>query len=129
MRLIVAGSRKGFTKQEVFDGIEQFLTERNIGMTQLVSGDAVGVDTWGCLWATKNDIPIKHFPAQWYPNGSNKLDRSAGPKRNSEMASYADGLIAFWDGKSPGTKDMITKMEKQKNKFVKVYIKKQAPNT
>lgn len=26
------------------------------------------------------------------------------------MASYADGLIALWDGESPGTLDMISKM-------------------
>ena len=29
-----------------------------------------------------------------------------------EMGDYADGLIAFWNGTSPGTKDMIDYMEK-----------------
>lgn len=35
------------------------------------------------------------------------LRMSAGFKRNSEMARYADGLIAIWDGRSNGTKHMI----------------------
>ena len=35
------------------------------------------------------------------------------------MGDYADSLIAFWDGKSPGTKDMIEYMRKQ-NKYVEV---------
>ena len=26
---------------------------------------------------------------------------------NQQMANYADALIAFWDGKSRGTKNMI----------------------
>ena len=29
------------------------------------------------------------------------------------MADYADALIAFWDGKSKGTKHMIDLAEKQ----------------
>lgn len=31
----------------------------------------------------------------------------AGPIRNRDMGKYADYLVAFWDGKSIGTKDMI----------------------
>jgi hypothetical protein len=29
------------------------------------------------------------------------------------MAQYADALIAFWDGKSKGTKNMIDEAKKQ----------------
>jgi hypothetical protein len=35
------------------------------------------------------------------------LSKSAGLKRNIEMAAFADILIAFWDGESKGTKHMI----------------------
>ena len=31
----------------------------------------------------------------------------AGPIKNEEMAEVSDALIAFWDGKSRGTKSMI----------------------
>lgn len=33
--------------------------------------------------------------------------RAAGPIRNEEIAEVSDALIAFWDGKSRGTKSMI----------------------
>ena len=42
------------------------------------------------------------FPADW-----NRFGRTAGPKRNKQMANYANTLVAFWDGKSRGTKNMI----------------------
>ena len=42
------------------------------------------------------------FPADW-----DKYGKAAGYKRNEEMARNADALIAFWDGKSRGTKHMI----------------------
>jgi hypothetical protein len=41
-------------------------------------------------------------PAQWDTYG-----RSAGYRRNEAMADAADSLIAFWDGRSKGTKHMI----------------------
>lgn len=47
-------------------------------------------------------IPVIHFPANWDKHG-----KSAGHIRNAEMAKYADALVAFWDGKSKGTKGMI----------------------
>ena len=36
-----------------------------------------------------------------------KPTKAAGPKRNEQMANDADTLIAFWDGESKGTRDMI----------------------
>ena len=42
------------------------------------------------------------YPADWERHG-----RAAGPIRNEEMAEVSDALIAFWDGKSRGTKSMI----------------------
>jgi hypothetical protein len=51
-------------------------------------------------------MKLKHmlFKADWDKHG-----KAAGPIRNQQMAQEADGLIAFWDGKSRGTKDMIQK--------------------
>lgn len=80
----------------------------------MVSGGASGVDLYGEKWARKNDIPIKRFPADWA-----KYGKRAGLIRNVEMANYADGLIAIWDGQSRGTKHMI---DVAKDKGLVVYI-------
>lgn len=61
-----------------------------------------GADGLGERYAAERNYAIKHFPADW-----NQFKRAAGFKRNVQMAEYADALIAFWDGKSPGTKNMI----------------------
>ena len=46
------------------------------------------------------------FPADWKVYG-----KQAGPVRNRQMLNYAKeeqgALLAFWDGKSRGTKNMI----------------------
>ena len=45
---------------------------------------------------------IKRFPADW-----GKYGKKAGIIRNRAMAEYADALLAYWDGKSSGTRNMI----------------------
>jgi len=71
-------------------------------ITEVVSGRASGADELGEFYANDRAIPIKYFPAQWGQYGT-----SAGPIRNGQMADYAEALIAFWDGKSKGTANMI----------------------
>lgn len=68
----------------------------------ILSGKARGADTLGEQWAKANSVPIKEYPAEWDKHG-----KSAGYIRNKEMAENADALVAFWDGKSKGTKHMI----------------------
>lgn len=56
------------------------------------------------------------MPADW-----NKYGKSAGYKRNEQMAIYADACLAFWDGKSKGTKHMIG-LAKRHNLRLKVVL-------
>ena len=63
---------------------------------------ARGADTLGEQYAKERGIPIRYFPADWQT-----LGKSAGYQRNVQMAQYADALVAFWDGRSKGTKHMI----------------------
>lgn len=75
---------------------------------RIVSGAARGADRFGEQYAQIANYDVSRFPAAWDTYG-----KSAGYKRNAEMAKFAseDGnigiLIAFWDGKSRGTKHMI----------------------
>jgi len=68
-----------------------------------------GVDALGVRWAKQHKIPFIVFPPNW-----NRYGKRAGPKRNREMAVYANGLIAIWNGRSDGTKDMIDAMYNKK---------------
>jgi hypothetical protein len=97
-RTIIAGSRT----VEQIDLVEQAIAASEFRITEVVSGCAPGVDSFGEQWAKRKMIPIKRFPADW-----RKYGKSAGPRRNEEMAQYADQLIAVWDGVSRGTRDMI----------------------
>ena len=69
---------------------------------EVVSGGASGVDTLGEGWAKQRDISVRRFSANW-----KDLGKKAGPLRNCKMAKYADGLVAIWDGRSKGTRNMI----------------------
>ena len=70
--------------------------------TAIICGEARGADTLGRRYAEDHGISVESYPADWDHYG-----RSAGFIRNKEMASRADALVAFWDGKSRGTKNMI----------------------
>jgi len=65
-----------------------------------------GADAIADKWA-EGKFKIITFPADW--NGSGK---KAGPLRNKHMAESGDFLVAFWDGKSAGTKSMIAEARK-----------------
>lgn len=68
----------------------------------VITGGAKGADSIGDAWAMEVGLITEVFEANWAAYG-----KSAGPVRNEQMALAADGLVAFWDGKSRGTKDMI----------------------
>ncbi len=114
MKLIIAGSKKIEDRAAVFAVLDSFLKFNKVD--EVVSGMAVGVDTIGVEWATANNIPVTPFHPDW--KGKGKL--LAGFARNHEMGDYADVLIAFWDGKSGGTEDMIDYMHNVKKKRVRV---------
>lgn len=95
-------------------------------MEELVCGMANGPDLIARTWAISErqgddeEIKVTEFPADWDKHG-----KKAGIIRNEEMGNYADALIAFWDGKSRGTKHMIDYMLKL-GKEVHVYVDKAA---
>lgn len=113
MRVIIAGSRE-FTDFDAFLGFMSVLP-LEWDIKEVVSGGARGADRLGEEWAYFQQLPVVSFPADW-----NRFQRAAGAIRNDQMAKYADGLIAFWDGTSPGTRNMIVSMY-EANKPVHIY--------
>lgn len=119
MKVIVAGSRNIISREIVFtilDDAREKLIKVKTPITEVVCGDAIGVDKLGSNWALSKSIPVKSFPAYW-----NKFGRKARLIRIQEMGEYADSLIAIWDGESSGTKHMIDVMNKL-NKPHRVFI-------
>ncbi len=98
MKVIIAGSR-AISDQAI---VAKAIAASCYPISEVVSGAARGVDQLGEQWARANGIPVHRMPADWRSHG-----RSAGMRRNAEMAQYAEALIAVWDGRSSGTKHMI----------------------
>lgn len=71
-------------------------------ITEIVSGGAAGVDMAAEQIACALSIPVKRFLPDY-----RRFGRSAPLKRNIEIVDYADKILAFWDGKSSGTKHCI----------------------
>jgi hypothetical protein len=109
MKVIIAGGRDFSDRNFLFKKCDSLLI--NIKVTEIVSGGARGVDLLGEDYAMGCLYNWKRFPADWDKHG-----KSAGYIRNEEMAKYSDALIAFWDGKSKGTKHMIDLAKKHKLK-------------
>ncbi len=109
IRVIIAGSRHFADYEHLCRAMTVFrgkLAEDD--SLVIISGCARGADALGERYAAEHALPVYRCPAHWSHYG-----RSAGPRRNAEMAvlAVADGargvLIAFWDGVSRGTASMI----------------------
>jgi YspA, cpYpsA-related SLOG family len=100
MKLIIAGSRT-VDHGAAYDAIESALSDVDSPITEIVSGGARGVDRIGERWARKHGFTVKPFVPDW------SQGKQAGIVRNIAMGKYADRLLAIWDGKSSGTKQMI----------------------
>lgn len=112
MKVIIAGGRTFDNYELLKESCDRILARQPL--IEIVSGTAGGADKLGERYANEKGYLIHEFPANWDKHG-----KSAGYIRNEEMAKFADGLIAFWDGKSKGTKHMID-LAKKYNLKVKV---------
>lgn len=114
-KCIVAGSRSINDRDFIFEKLD-FLLANKMESLEIVHGACRGPDLIGAEWAQNRGIPSKSFPADWKSYG-----KKAGMIRNREMSIYGDALIAFWDGESRGTHNMIEEAKKEKLE-VRVYV-------
>ena len=94
MKVAVIGSRNACV-----DNLERYL---GVEVTEIVSGGAKGVDTCAREYALANGLVLTEFKPEY-----NRYGRGAPLKRNIRIIEYADVVLAFWDGKSKGTKFVI----------------------
>ena len=123
VKLGVIGSRHFKNKNRGFFEIDEFAKTHKI--IAIVSGVSEydkydhGADTIGRDYAKEKRIPYIGFPADWsdmsepcvkkYNKYGKEYNALAGFKRNTNIIEESTIIIAFWDGKSPGTKDSIDK--------------------
>jgi hypothetical protein len=137
VRLIIAGTRPPKEIRQSEHALEQWYEDhfdrvqpmvdaalRQFGFRQQdiieeICGEAAGWDTLGRRWAECEGIEVIGFPAEWHATGT--YNPKAGIERNMSMAMYAaceqpevQGLlVAAWDGKSAGTRNMVWSADKQ----------------
>lgn len=128
-KVIIAGGRD-FKDYDMMCRHCDMLLEKKENV-EIVSGNAKGADEMGEKYAVRNKHTVSLFPANWNDihdrpaaeigetRKGHKYWKLAGHYRNMKMAMYADALIAFWDGKSKGTKDMINQ---SKSRGLKVRV-------
>lgn len=113
-RVIIAGCRDFNDYELLKEKCDYFLQDEKKEDVVIISGHVSGADALGERYAQERGFQLETFPADRKAHG-----RAAGPIRNARMASAANALIAFWDGKSRGTKNMI---ETAKNHNLKVVV-------
>ena len=129
MKIAVVGSRNFSDKGLVENMMIEII--RLDGWT-LVSGGAPGVDTWAEDYARLMKWKTIILKANWkdltHPdavikNGKyGKYDAMAGFRRNQTIVDTSDKIVAFWDGKSSGTKDTIDRAVRA-GKPIDIYIR------
>lgn len=101
MIICVCGSRDYTDEDYIFKVLDELPFE----VTMVLEGGARGPDAISRKWAKRRGIPYGTYDSDWVASYS-------GNVRNSKMAPNLEVLVAFWDGVSTGTHDMINKAGK-----------------
>lgn len=99
MKVAIIGSRT-----LAITNLQDYIPENT---DEIVSGGAKGVDLYAKEFALKHSFKYTEFLPKY-----NLYGKAAPLRRNLEIISYADIVLAFWDGKSRGTKFVIVNCKK-----------------
>ena len=114
---VVIGGCRNYTDYAFFKSHLDEILKSEKDEIVIISGHCSGVDIMGERYAAENGFTVEIFPAEW-----GKYGRAAGPIRNEKMVDIADLVIAFWDGKSKGTKSLIKYTEKTGKALIRIVI-------
>lgn len=132
-KVIIAGSRNFNNYTLLKSELDKLFSEPFI----VVSGGAKGADSLGEMYANEKGYLVERYLPKWNDltvsncvikyNSYGAYNALAGHNRNQEMLnaviknSDSGCVVAFWDGKSKGTENMI---KISKNAGIIVYIVK-----
>lgn len=98
MKLVIFGGRDFVHHEMATQIIKQ---DFDLSSVEFVDGCANGADVLNRILSAAFGRKRHKFPANWKRDG-----KYAGPKRNREMALFADVGVGFWNGASRGTINM-----------------------
>lgn len=119
MNLAIIGSRD-------FDDYEQMtnvlwnlfqLRRGTIPKDTIISGGARGADFLARKYAEEEELNYTEFLPNW-----DELGKKAGFVRNKQIIDACDMVLAFWDGKSKGTKHSLNLAKEAKKPTFVVYF-------
>ena len=88
----------------------------------ILSGHCRGTDMMAEKYAKERGYSLELYPAKWSEYG-----RCAGVIRNKEIVNNSDLIVAFWDGKSKGTKNLIENAIALSKPYKIIYIDSKPP--
>lgn len=109
MKIAIIGSRS-----INIENLEEYLPNN---VTEIVSGGARGVDKSAEKFAKQNKLKLTLFLPEY-----DKYGIAAPIKRNLQIIKYADKVLAFWDGKSKGTENVIKTCQKIKKDITVIIV-------
>lgn len=103
-KVAIVGSRKwpASMVDAAYEAVRAYVRGLPVGTT-IISGEAIGVDSWAKMAADETGLPYIPFPARY-----DLYDEMAAPFiRNKEIAAACDRLVAFQYRKSGGTEHVV----------------------
>jgi hypothetical protein len=113
MKLIIAGSHT-FTD---YPRLCQVLAPDRHRIMQVLTGGARGAEQLGYRWAWKHVVTHQLFRAEW-----ERFGKTAGVRRNHQMAQAGDVLVVFGDGQAPGTTHLMQCMQELGKPVVRISV-------
>lgn len=115
----VIGGRDFNDQKLLEDTLSKLINERGWSLINIVSGGASGADLLGKTFAEDYNLGYIPFPAKWddfsepcvikVNHAGKQYNALAGFNRNTDIVKNSNIVVAFWDGKSKGTRDSIDK--------------------
>lgn len=112
--LAIVGSRS-FTDYTLLKHTLEDLYPDRTNITEIVSGGARGADMLAERYAKEYGIRMIRLSPRWITD--KVYNPRAGFERNEQIVKRVDHVIAFWDGKSTGTRDSINHAKRLKRRL------------